>query len=93
MVMHSIVLKKELDDIEHLKQLPRLYDFLSNPLIAFIIDYCTITNGRLNMTYVLIVWIVLKVYKLRFQCPQLFLCVIQTPVDATRCWDITLSSC
>jgi hypothetical protein len=76
MVTHSIVLKKELDGIECLKQLPCLYDFLLNPWIVFIIDYCTITNGRLNMTYVLVVRIVLKVYKLRFQCPQLFLCVI-----------------
>jgi hypothetical protein len=66
MVMHSVVLKKELDVIERLKQLPRLYDFLLNPWIAFIIDYCTVTNDRLNMTYVLVVRTVLKVYKLRF---------------------------
>jgi hypothetical protein len=50
MVTHSIVLKEELDGVELLKQLPRLYDFLPNPWIAFIIDYCTITNGKLNMT-------------------------------------------
>jgi hypothetical protein len=76
MVMYNVVLKKGLDGVERLKQLPHLYDFLSNLWISFIIEYCTITNGRLNMTYVLVVWIVLKVYKLQFQCPQLFLCVI-----------------
>jgi hypothetical protein len=65
--------EKKLDIIERLKQLPRLYDFLPNSWIAFIIDYCTVTNGRLNMTYALVVRIVLKVYKLHFQCPQLFL--------------------
>jgi hypothetical protein len=39
MVTHNIVLKKELGVVEHLKKLPRLYDFLANPWIAFIIDY------------------------------------------------------
>jgi hypothetical protein len=73
MVTHIIVPKKELDGVEQLKQLPRLYDFLPKPWIAFIIDYCTITNDRLKMTYVLVVQIVLKVYKLHFQYPQFFL--------------------
>jgi hypothetical protein len=68
--------EKELDGAKRLKQLSRLYDFLPNPWIALIIDYFTITNNILNITYVLVVWIVLKDYKLRFQCPQLFLCVI-----------------
>jgi hypothetical protein len=73
MVTYSIVLKKELDGIERLKQLTLLYDFLPNPWIPFIIDYCTVTYDRLNVIYVLLVWIVLKVYKLQLQCPQLFI--------------------
>jgi hypothetical protein len=66
MMTHNVVLKKELAVIERLKQQLRLYDFLPNPWIGFIIDYCTVTNGRFNMTFVLIVWIVLNVYKLAF---------------------------
>jgi hypothetical protein len=39
MVTHNVVLKKELGVVERLKQLSRLYDFLSNPWIVIIIDY------------------------------------------------------
>jgi hypothetical protein len=66
MVMYNVVLKKELNSVERLRQLLCLYDFLPNAWIAFIIDYCTITNDILNVTYVLVVWIVLKVYKFQF---------------------------
>jgi hypothetical protein len=76
MVTQSIVLKKELEGVERLKQLTLLYNFPLNPWIPFIIDNCTITYGRPNATYVLVVPIVLKVYMLQLQCPQLFICVI-----------------
>jgi hypothetical protein len=64
MVTYNVVLKKELDDVERLKQLTLLYDFLPNPWIPFIIYYYTVIYGRPNVTYVLVVQIVLKVYML-----------------------------
>jgi hypothetical protein len=38
MVTHNVVMKKELDGVERLKQLPHFYDFLPNPWIAFTIN-------------------------------------------------------
>jgi hypothetical protein len=64
MVTYNVVLKKELNGVERLKQLILLYDFLPNHWIPFIIDYCTITYDRPNVTYVIVVWMVLKVYML-----------------------------
>jgi hypothetical protein len=45
MATYNVVLKKELDDVELLKQLTLLYEFPPNPWIPFIIDYCTVTYG------------------------------------------------
>jgi hypothetical protein len=43
MVTYSVLLKKEFYDVECLKHLTLLNDFLLNPWIPFIINYNTIT--------------------------------------------------
>jgi hypothetical protein len=76
MVSYSVILKKELDGVERLKELPLLYDILLNPWISFIIHYCIVTYDQPNVTYVLVVRILLKVYMFQLQSPQLLVCVI-----------------